>query len=76
MDAREMSYDNESFDIVIDKGTTDAVLCGEDSYLNMALIVSECQRVLKTGGKYIVISHGIPEIRKFHFERKNLAFDI
>ena len=29
MDARKLTYDDNSIDLVIDKGTTDAVLCGK-----------------------------------------------
>lgn len=30
MDAGKMSFEDCAFDVVIDKGTLDAVLCGED----------------------------------------------
>lgn len=36
MDAREMSYESQFFDIVIDKSTIDALLCGNGAYLNVA----------------------------------------
>lgn len=41
MDAREMSYEDEMFDIVIDKSTIDALLCGESAFLNVAKMTKE-----------------------------------
>jgi len=42
MDARNMyRFDNNMFDLVIDKSTIDALLCGDDSYLNVAKMLKE-----------------------------------
>lgn len=76
MDIREMSYRDESFDIIIDKSTIDALLCGNLAYLNVAFMMKECQRVLKTGGTYVAVSYGAPENRELHLARPNLSFDI
>ena len=74
MDAMDMKFEDETFDIVIDKSTLDAILCGNESFLNAAKMIMEVQRVLKTGGLYIVISYGNPENRYFHFLRDHLSF--
>lgn len=66
MDVRDMSYQNEFFDMIIDKSTIDAMLCGNYAYLNVAQMLKECQRVLKVGGTYMAISYGLPENRMFH----------
>lgn len=66
MDATAMSYSDESFDVVIDKSTLDAVLCGNDFMLMAAKMLMEVQRVLRTGGIYIAISYGKPRDREFH----------
>ena len=76
MDIREMSYRDESFDLIIDKSTIDALLCGSQAHLNVALMMKECQRVLKTGGVYVAISYGGPENREHHLTRPNLGFDV
>ena len=77
MDARDMKdFQNETFDLVIDKSTIDALLCGNQSFINVALMTKEISRVLKVGGIYFVISYGRPEYRLYHFQRKHLAFDI
>jgi ubiquinone/menaquinone biosynthesis C-methylase UbiE len=44
----------------------DAILCGSESFMNTAKMAKEVQRVLKTGGIYMVISYGSPENRIFH----------
>lgn len=76
MDVRDLKYKDETFDIVIDKSTIDALLCGEHAYMNVAKMTKEISRVLKTGGIYFIISYGKPENRILHLERDHLAFDI
>lgn len=77
MDVRNMKdFKDETFDLVIDKSTIDALLCGEQSFVNVALMTKEISRILKTGGYYFIISYGKPEYRLFHLQRKHLAFDI
>jgi len=66
MDARELQYEENFFDLVIDKSTMDALLCGDHSFLNVAIMTKEVQRVLKTASFYMVISYGMPENRVVH----------
>lgn len=49
-----------------DLGTLDAILCGENSFYNAAKLTKEVQRVLKTGGIYLIISYGHPRTRLMH----------
>jgi len=76
MDARDLKYQDGTFDLAIDKSTIDAVLCGEKSFVNVAIMIREIQRVLKVGGIYMIISYGPPENRLFHLEREHLSLDI
>jgi ubiquinone/menaquinone biosynthesis C-methylase UbiE len=76
MDALNMQYPDNTFDAVIDKSTIDAILCGDESYLNTARMMKEVQRVLKVGGYYVVISYGIPENRVLHFEREHTSWEL
>ena len=76
MDVKETKFKDETFDCVIDKSTIDALLCGEHSFMNVALMTKEISRVLKTGGIYFIISYGSPDNRMMHLERDHLAFDI
>mmetsp|Transcript_27256 Transcript_27256/g.74592 ORF Transcript_27256/g.74592 Transcript_27256/m.74592 type:complete len:439 (+) Transcript_27256:100-1416(+) len=58
-DARQLSYQNESFEMILEKGTLDAMLSDSNGsgQENCRKIVSECARVLKVGGYIIIISH-------------------
>ena len=76
MDVRELNYAKEMFDLIIDKSTIDALLCGNFAYINVAVMLKECQRVLKTGGCYVAISYGLPENREFHLIREHLKFEL
>lgn len=76
MDVRNLKYKDETFDLVIDKSTMDALLCGENSYANVAQMTKEISRVLKIGGYYLVISYGKPEYRVLHLKREHLDFDV
>jgi ubiquinone/menaquinone biosynthesis C-methylase UbiE len=76
MDVRELKFPSNTFDIAIDKSTIDALLCGEDAYVNVALMTREVQRVLKVGGYYMVISYGVPDTRLDHFNWKFLHWDV
>ena len=76
MDVRDLKYENNSIDLAVDKSTIDALLCGENSYINVAKMIKEVQRVLKVGGYYMIISYGSPENRVVHLERKFEDFDV
>lgn len=76
MDVRDLKYETQTFDLAIDKSTIDALLCGEDAYINVARMTKEVQRVLKVGGYYMAISYGIPETRLDHFGWKHLHWDV
>ena len=76
MDVRDLKYEDSTFDLAVDKSTIDALLCGEKSFVNVAMMLKEVQRVLKDDGIYMIISYGQPENRVFHLEREFLSFDI
>lgn len=72
MDIRKLEYQDNSFDIAIDKGTMDAMLCykgspwdpPEEVVENCNKEISEAARVLKSGGKFLMVS-----FRPSHFLR-------
>ena len=76
MDVCDMTYKDETFDLIVDKSTIDALLCGDHSFLIVAKMLKEISRVLKTGGYYLIISYGQPENRMLHLERDHLDFNI
>ena len=37
MDIRQMKFQANTFDLIIDKSTIDALLCGDNAYMNVAI---------------------------------------
>lgn len=62
MDATSMTFEDNSFDFVLDKGTLDALTCGSEMDIPERLI-REMHRVTKVGGNYCVITHSGPHCR-------------
>ena len=78
MDATKMSFENNLFDCVIDKGTLDAIMCGNDP-VPPANLIKEMYRVTKKEGNFCIITHGEPETRLNYFEKfknKDCDFEI
>ncbi|RKP07374.1 hypothetical protein THASP1DRAFT_17163, partial [Thamnocephalis sphaerospora] len=77
MDIRDLKFDNNTFDVVLDKGTMDALMCergdvwspSEELCREVAREVDEVVRVLKPGGRFVYITFGQPHFRKRHLER-------
>lgn len=68
-DARKLSYGSDSFDIIIDKGTMDAMLSEKDQkkgIINAKLMVKEMIRCVTTKhGLIMIVSHIEPESEEF-----------
>lgn len=76
MDGQEMIFEDESFDVVLDKCTIDGIMTSEEYLLTAHRVISEVFRVLKTGGLYIVVSYASSSTRRYLFERKSTQFTI
>ncbi|KAL0210039.1 hypothetical protein P9112_010123 [Eukaryota sp. TZLM1-RC] len=76
MDVRKLDFPSESFDIVLDKGTMDALLCGKDSFENVYAAHKEINRILKPDGVYVNVTYGQPESREDHFKRQGLNWNV
>ena len=60
-DARALTYHDESFDLVLDKGTIDAMMCSDaEGFINARSICSEASRVTRPGGAFVIVSHMNP----------------
>jgi ubiquinone/menaquinone biosynthesis C-methylase UbiE len=64
MDVRKMDLQNEVFDIVLDKGTFDCMMCADTSQKHMKEYLNQIFRVLCEGGSYIMVSYGEPPSRE------------
>ncbi|KAE9591073.1 hypothetical protein Lal_00021498 [Lupinus albus] len=64
MDVRDMSpFESGSFGAIIDKGTLDSILCGNNSRQHATKMLEEVWRVLKDNGVYILVTYGAPLYR-------------
>ncbi len=66
VDATRMAYRDNSFDLCIDKGTFDALACGNDTEVPLRLL-SEMMRVCRTAT--VIVTSGTPEKRLCYFEK-------
>jgi SAM-dependent methyltransferase len=58
VDAREMKYPDESFELILEKGTLDSMLSDNELGVRSCIeIVAECARILKVGGYFVLVSH-------------------
>lgn len=62
MDITKMEFPTESFDVIFDKGTLDAIYTGDASAVKTAVV--EINRVLRTGGIFVSVTFGKPNSRK------------
>ena len=64
MDATNMNYNDNNFNVILDKGTLDAMMPDESTEVvdQVYRLFSEIERVLKLGGRYICISLLQPHI--------------
>ncbi|XP_019875061.2 eEF1A lysine and N-terminal methyltransferase homolog isoform X2 [Aethina tumida] len=58
MDALNTTFDNEQFNVVLDKGTLDALMPNDnpDTVTTITKYFEEIRRVLKIGGRYICVT--------------------
>jgi ubiquinone/menaquinone biosynthesis C-methylase UbiE len=68
MDATNMTFPSNNFDVCIDKGTLDALMCSDNLDLATKLI-QEMHRVTKVNGYYTIITHGEPKHREHIYEK-------
>jgi len=62
MDVSEkLSFPDASFDVCVDKGCLDSILCGDSSTVKVADSIYNVLRVLKPTGIFVIMSHWPPE---------------
>ncbi|CUA70651.1 hypothetical protein RSOLAG22IIIB_04245 [Rhizoctonia solani] len=84
MDIRDLKFEAETFDILIDKGTMDAMLTGTSDVWNPSReIVENCEaevreavRVLRPGGKFIYLTFGQPHFRRRYLTRTDCSLEV
>jgi len=76
MDATNMNFPDEAFDMVIDKSVLDTFTCSDHKTVVVSTYMKEIQRVLRPSGTCICVSFGPPETRLKWFQSKNLNFSV
>lgn len=69
-----MSFPNEAFELVIDKGTLDAIVFGTED--GSEKYISEVDRVLKKNGTAVIISARGPKLRFPYFTKLKFNWKI
>lgn len=79
MDCTQLNFPDSFFDVVFDKATLDAIMCGEDSKNKVHKSIIELFRVLKVGGLFVDITCGLfmPTFKEgSQFRGKRLHWDL
>ena len=76
MNALDLDYEDNQFDIVFDKATFDCILCGIDADTKSKIFMNEVFRVIKPKGFYFLISNSGPESRLKYLQSNNIRYDI
>ena len=76
MDATRLDFPEASFDVAIDKGTMDSVLCSDQGEEGCKRMCRSVARVLKPGGVYFAVSHSPPENRKPYLQNESNLWEV
>ena len=75
-DMLALSFRDSSFDLVIDKGAIDAMLCSQQASNNITVdaVLAQVERLLRPGGVFISVTCEGPAARKSMLERAASSF--
>ncbi|XP_041030866.1 EEF1A lysine methyltransferase 4 isoform X1 [Carcharodon carcharias] len=84
MDAKALEFENESFDVVLEKGTLDAMMVDEtdpwnvsqETKENIDQVLKEISRILRKGGRFISITFAQPHFRKQLYAKRDYRWSI
>ncbi|XP_070989046.1 EEF1A lysine methyltransferase 4 isoform X2 [Oncorhynchus clarkii lewisi] len=80
MDARQLSFTDASYDVVLEKGTLDAMLVEEKDPWKVssetACLIDQVSRVLKPGGRFLSVTFAQPHFRKRLYARHDYCWSV
>ncbi|KAF8967722.1 S-adenosyl-L-methionine-dependent methyltransferase [Flammula alnicola] len=84
MDVRSLVFEDETFDVAIDKGTMDAMMTVKgDVWDPPQQVIDDCTqevdetlRVLRKGGIFIYLTFGQPHFRRRYLQRQGTTLEI
>ncbi|XP_006884140.1 PREDICTED: endothelin-converting enzyme 2 isoform X5 [Elephantulus edwardii] len=84
MDVRTLDFPSDSFDVVLEKGTLDALLTGEQDPWTVSSegvhtvdqVLSEVSRVLVPGGRFISLTSAAPHFRTRHYAQPHYCWSL
>jgi len=84
MDVRDLAFENETFDVAIDKGTMDAMMTAKgDVWDPPQQVIDDCTkevdealRVLRKGGVFIYLTFGQPHFRRRYLQKEGTTLEI
>lgn len=76
MDVTRLEFQDAHFDVVVDKGTMDSVLCSDQGEDGCRRMCRGLARVLKPGGVYFAVSHSPPEHRKPYLQDDAFGWEV
>ena len=76
MNACALDFPDDTFDVVMDKGTMDSILCGEGSTTNVGKMLAEVTRVLKPNGVFFMVSYSSPDNRLSYLENDDYHWKV
>ncbi|XP_028416552.1 EEF1A lysine methyltransferase 4-like [Dendronephthya gigantea] len=84
MDITKMTFDKNSFDVIIEKGTLDTLLVDEKNLWNpsehsrkfMHTVLLQISQILKIGGRFISVAFSQPHFRKLYLAKSEYNWSI
>jgi len=68
--------EDDSFNLILDKGTLDSIACSEEYSVKAAQMVRNMNRILGPGGAYVCISYGRPDMRLQYLQEGGLRWKV
>lgn len=72
----ESRIPSRSFDMVLDKGTLDALMCSDNNESVAYTMMAEVVRLLKPSGFFVCVSRCPEDMRRFLFEQEGLNISL